>query len=99
MLFPKIQRNSRFPARWTTLPCRNIDTSTASHTDLWGNPAGCRVDPTSQASSRPDLVGGPQLVDASGAGRATTSQGMAACSDAEADVGGGVRRRGRLPRK
>ena len=42
-----------FPARWSTLPCRNIDTTTASHTDLWGRAAGLDGEPTPQASSRP----------------------------------------------
>ena len=66
MLLPKIQRNSRFPARWTMLPWRNIDTSTDSQTDLSGKPGGAVVGADAAGVLPPDLVGGPELVEREG---------------------------------
>src|SRR5919108_287239 len=31
MLLPKIQRNSMFPAKWSRLPCMNIEVKTVTH--------------------------------------------------------------------
>ena len=45
------------------LPCRNIDTSTDSQIDLSGKPAGLSSEPIPQASSRPTVVGRPELVE------------------------------------
>ena len=35
MLFPKIQRNSMFPPRWSRLPCRNIEVMAVTHHGAW----------------------------------------------------------------
>ena len=35
MLFPKIHRNSMFPARWNRLPCMNIEVKGVTHQGAW----------------------------------------------------------------
>ena len=39
MLFPKIQRNSMFPARCRKLPCMNIEVKIVTHQGAWSGAA------------------------------------------------------------
>jgi hypothetical protein len=50
MLFPKIQRKSMLPPRWSRLPCRNMEVKIVTQVGAWSGASPVTPDWPSQAT-------------------------------------------------